>query len=80
MTKQVDLYGGRKKSISLFCSSHVQVFYIGYFTTAGLIIKELGHILELQIALIPYLYYTCTGFHDQEKERSNNGFPWNINR
>ena len=34
MTKLMKLFGERKKSIMLFCSSHVSVFYIEYLNTA----------------------------------------------
>ena len=34
ITKLVELFGGGKISITLFCSSHVAVFYIGYNKTA----------------------------------------------
>ena len=34
MNKLAELFGGRKKSITVFCSSHVAVFYIEYLNPA----------------------------------------------
>ena len=48
MTKLVELFRGRKKSITLFCSSDVTVFYIVYLNTFSFSLlnreKESSHI------------------------------------
>ena len=42
MTKLVELFGGRKKSIILFCSSHIAVFYISYSNTTHVCWLDIG--------------------------------------
>ena len=49
MTKLVEFFGGREKSITIFCSSHMTVFYVGYPNTARVCWKESSE-FELDIA------------------------------